>query len=299
MNAEPDDDRRGQRHRDGLRQPEVAGGQRDADELGDDRQRVEQEQVDDAERAPEPAEPLQDQPRVPDAGDRAEPEHHLLVHVEHRHQQQQGPQQVRAVVLARLAVGGERPRVVVADHHDQPGTDDRQQRLEGGGQAAAGGGVLQPDGAQRAADVADVLGVEHRAAGLRRGHGDTSLCPGRASRRHAASVRAALGRSRIGSRGKQSAQGGRLPRAGRKRGHAGGGPMMARTTFHVSPPPAVTHGGVRLSMTLSCHPAGTREDSGRSRDTPTRQSFGTTRRSARGLAGAATSGHPLTRGDLS
>ena len=81
--------------------PEIAGRQRDADELGDEGQRVQDEQVDDAERAPELAEPLQDQPGVPDAGHRAEAQHHLLVHVQHRDQQQQRPQQPGAVVLAR------------------------------------------------------------------------------------------------------------------------------------------------------------------------------------------------------
>jgi hypothetical protein len=65
--------------------------QRDPDELGHDGQGVEDEQVDDRERAPELAEPLQDQPRMPDAGDRAEPDHHFLVHVQHRDQQQQRP----------------------------------------------------------------------------------------------------------------------------------------------------------------------------------------------------------------
>jgi hypothetical protein len=58
---------------------------------------------------------------MPDTGHRAEAQHHLLVHVQHRHEQQQGPQQPGAVVLAPLAVGGERADVVVADHHDQPG----------------------------------------------------------------------------------------------------------------------------------------------------------------------------------
>ena len=179
-----------------LGQAEVAGGQGDADELGDDRQRVEDEQVDDAERAPELAEALQDQPGVPDAGHGTEAQHHLLVHVQHGHQQQQRPQQPGAVVLARLAVGGEGAGVIVAHHHDQPGADDRQQRLEMRGQAAPGRGVVQPDGAERAADVTDVLRVEYRAAALqRRGHGGPSLSPSGGLGRHAASVRAALIRS--------------------------------------------------------------------------------------------------------
>ena len=62
-----------------LLQAEIVERQADADELGDDRQRVEQEEVDDAEGAPELAEPLEDQPCVADAGDRAEAQHHLLV----------------------------------------------------------------------------------------------------------------------------------------------------------------------------------------------------------------------------
>jgi hypothetical protein len=125
-----DDHRGGQGGRGDLRQAQVARGQRDPDELGDDRQRVEDEQVQNAERAPELAEPLQDEPGVPDPGDRAETQHHLLVHIQHRNQQQQCPQQPGAVILPGLPVGGERARVVVADHHDQPGADDGQQCLE-------------------------------------------------------------------------------------------------------------------------------------------------------------------------
>ena len=105
---------------------EVPGRQGDPDELGDDGQRVQDEQVDDAERAPELAEPLQDQPGMPDAGHRAQPEHHFLVHVQHRNKQQERPQQLRAVVLAGLAVGREGACVVVSDHHDQAGADDGQ-----------------------------------------------------------------------------------------------------------------------------------------------------------------------------
>ena len=119
---------RGDRHRDVLRDAEVAERQADADELGDDREEVEHEQVADREPAPEASEALVDQPRVADAGDRAEPDDHLLVDDQHRDQQQQHPQQAGAVVLARLGVGGDAAGVVVADHHDQPGADDREQR---------------------------------------------------------------------------------------------------------------------------------------------------------------------------
>ncbi len=71
-----------------------------------------------------------DQPRVADAGDRAEPDDHLLVDDQHRDQQQQHPQQAGAVVLAGLRVGRDAAGVVVADHHDQAGADDRQQRQQ-------------------------------------------------------------------------------------------------------------------------------------------------------------------------
>ena len=115
--------------------------------------------------APELAEPRQDQPRVPDPGDRAEAEHHLLVHVQHRDQQQQRPQQLRAVDLAGLPVGGERAGVVVADHHDQAGADDREQRLELRRQGRPGGVVVEPDRAEGTADVTDVRLVKHRGTG--------------------------------------------------------------------------------------------------------------------------------------
>jgi hypothetical protein len=84
----------------GLLEEQVPGrhrGAHDRDELGGDRQEVEQEQVTHAEPAPEPAEPLVDRPRVPDAGYRAEPDDHLLVDDQHRDEQQQHPQQRRSV----------------------------------------------------------------------------------------------------------------------------------------------------------------------------------------------------------
>src|ERR1700730_2368221 len=89
--------------------------QADADELGDDRQRVEQNQVDDAEGAPKFAEALEDQPGMPDARNRTETQHHLLVDVEDRDQQRQRPQQSRAIILAGLRVGAEGTGVIVAD----------------------------------------------------------------------------------------------------------------------------------------------------------------------------------------
>ena len=82
-----------------LVEPEIVEREADADELGDDRQRVEQEQIDDAEGAPEPAEPLEDEARVADAGDRAETQHHLLVDVKDRDEERQRPKQRGAVGL--------------------------------------------------------------------------------------------------------------------------------------------------------------------------------------------------------
>jgi hypothetical protein len=70
---------RGDRDRDVPADPEIAQRQRDADELGDDGEEVEQEQVTDAEPAPEPAEAFVDEPSVPYPGDRPEPDDHLLV----------------------------------------------------------------------------------------------------------------------------------------------------------------------------------------------------------------------------
>ena len=163
-----DQDGGGDRDRDVFADPEVAQRERYADEFGDDGQEVEQEQVTDAEPAPEPAEPLVDQPGVPDAGDRPQPHDHLLVDDQHRHQQQQDPEQAVPVVLARLGVGGDTARVVVADHHDQPGAHDGQ---EGDQPPPPGAAVLfaDPDPAERALDVSQVRLVEDRArAGQRR-----------------------------------------------------------------------------------------------------------------------------------
>ena len=101
-------------------------------------QEVQEEQVADSNQPQNAAEALDDQPRVADAGHRAEPYDHLLVDDQHRDQQQQHPQQAGAVVLARLGVGGDAAGVVVGDHHDQPGADDRQQRQQPRAQAAVG-----------------------------------------------------------------------------------------------------------------------------------------------------------------
>jgi len=154
------DHHRSHHHRRDLGQPEVADGQGDSDELGHDGQRIQDEQVDDAERSPELPEALQDETGVPDPGDSAEAQNHLLTDIEDRHQEEQRPEQMRSVVLAGLGVGAEGTGVVVADHDDQPGADDRKQGLGLGRKAWACSDVPAGDGAEGAADVADVLGVE-------------------------------------------------------------------------------------------------------------------------------------------
>ena len=157
-----DDDQRRDDHRGQLREPQIAGRERDADELGDDRQGVEDEQVDDAERPPEPAESLEDQPRVADPGHDAESEHHLLADVQDGDEQQQRPDEAGPEVLPCLPVGAERARVVVPDHHDQPGPDDREERQQPPARTPTRADVVNVDRAEPALDVAHVRAVQHR-----------------------------------------------------------------------------------------------------------------------------------------
>ncbi len=151
------------RHAKLPRSAEKIERQSDADEFGDDGQGVEQKQVDDAEGAPELAEPLQDQPRMADARDGAESQHHLLVDVKYGDQQQQRPQQRRAVVLAGLGIGPESAGVIVADHDDETRTENGQKCLEPVLPACAGAVVSLLDGAEGALDMAEMGGVENSA----------------------------------------------------------------------------------------------------------------------------------------
>ena len=155
----------GERYRDEGRDAEVPQREGHADELGDNGQEVEQEQVADTEPAPEPAEPLVDQAGVPDAGHRAEPDHHLLVDDEHRDEQQQHPEQAVPVVLAGLCVGGDAAGVVVSHHDDQAGAHDGQEGDQLAAHPPAAAVIVDPDPAQRALDVAEMRLVQHRAAG--------------------------------------------------------------------------------------------------------------------------------------
>ena len=147
-------------YRDVLRDPGVGARQRDPDELGDDGQEVEEKEVPDAEPAPPATESLVDEPGMADAGDRAQPDHHLLVDDQHRDEQQKGPQQGGVVVLAGLGVGGDAAGVVVADHHDDARAHDGGQGQEALLPGVALADVADGDAAEGALDVAEVGLVE-------------------------------------------------------------------------------------------------------------------------------------------
>ena len=115
--------------------------------------------------APEAAEPLVDELGVADAGHRPEPYHHLLVDDQHRHEQQQHPQQGVAVVLPGLRVGGDAAGVVVADHHDQAGADDGKERHQPPPEAVPVVVLADPDPAERAFDVTEMLLRRGRRSG--------------------------------------------------------------------------------------------------------------------------------------
>jgi len=114
-----------------------------------------------------------------DAGDSAEAHDHLLVNDQHRHEQDQRPQQRQAVVLARLRVRRDTTGVVVADHHDQARAHDRQQCQKAVAAKARLRAVLAKR-AERAMDVPDVRVVEDRPPTGRpqQGAGGWSECRG-------------------------------------------------------------------------------------------------------------------------
>ena len=64
-----DNDAGGEQHPGNPREAQVVEAKTDANELGDDRQRIEDEQVDHAEGAPELAEAFENEAGVADAGD--------------------------------------------------------------------------------------------------------------------------------------------------------------------------------------------------------------------------------------
>ncbi len=153
----------GSRNRDAdrLRQPEIVERERNADEFGDDRQRVEKEEIDHREGAPEAAETGENQPCMTDAGHRAETQHHFLVHIKNRNEKDQRPKERRAVVLAGLRIGTKSAGVIVADHHDEAGSEDGHQRAKLVAPGRARTGIVLVDRAEGAVDVADMCFVEH------------------------------------------------------------------------------------------------------------------------------------------
>jgi hypothetical protein len=151
--------------------PEVAKSQAHADELGDDGQQVEHQQIRHREAAPQPAEALEDQPSVSDAGYRAEADHHLLVHEQHRGQRHHHPQQAQAIVLAGLGEHGQAARVGVGGHHHQPRPHDREKRERPASQRAARTGIGRGHSPQGPHDVAEMSAVEREAPVGRRAEG--------------------------------------------------------------------------------------------------------------------------------
>jgi hypothetical protein len=149
------------------RQAEVVERQADADELGNDGERVQQKQVYDTECAPELPKALHDQAGVADAGYRTEAQHHLLIDVEDRHQQQQRPEQCGPIVLASLGIGAEGAGIVVADHDNETRTEDGEQRPQTRPPATPGRDVAMPNGAERTTDIADMSLIEDRASARR------------------------------------------------------------------------------------------------------------------------------------
>ena len=101
-----------------------------------------------------------------DPGNCAQPQHHLLVDVEHGDQQRERPQEGRAVFLAGLRVGAEGAGVVVADHDDKTRPEDRQQRLQLGPPANPRSDVAVQDPSECTVNVADMGIVEHGGLGL-------------------------------------------------------------------------------------------------------------------------------------
>ena len=129
ISAVQDDDRHQHDDRgdgDPRRHAEDGERRRHADELGDQRQPVDDHQIEQREPAPERPETVEDRLRVTPLGDGAEPHGHLLNVVGDRDQNEQKPDQVVAVLGAGRRVGGDAARVVVGDHDDDARSGDDQ-----------------------------------------------------------------------------------------------------------------------------------------------------------------------------
>jgi len=133
--------------------PKYFHRQRDADELGDDDQEIEQEDRADRDIAPATTNALSDESAVTDAGHGTETYHHLLVHDQDRYQQGQRPEQRVAEVLTGLGVRRDAAGVVVAHHDDESWSNDRQEREEACTGTAADSRFVLFDGAESTLDL--------------------------------------------------------------------------------------------------------------------------------------------------
>ena len=126
--------------------------------------RLTTKQVAERERAPPPAEALDDQPRVARSGHRAQSGDHLLLDEQDRGEQRQYPQAAwfRNSCPA-WAKDDSSPGVVVGRHHDEPRAGSRA-ASRAGEQRPPRRGVEREDRSQSALDVADVGAVQHRPA---------------------------------------------------------------------------------------------------------------------------------------
>jgi hypothetical protein len=157
----------GERHAGFLGDAEIIERQGDADELGDDGQRIEEKKIDDAEGAPELAEAFEDEAGMADPRDRAETQDHLLVHIKNGNQEKQRPQERGAIILPGLGIGAEGAGVIVADHDDETWAENGEKSLEPVLPAFPRTVVVLPDGAEGAVDVAGLGFVENGRAGGR------------------------------------------------------------------------------------------------------------------------------------
>src|ERR1700733_9532422 len=99
---------------------------RHANELGDERQPVDDHQIQQRKPAPERTEAIEDRFRVSALGDGAETHRHLLDVVGDRDQQHQDPDQVVAVLGPGRGIGRNATGIVVRNHDDQTGSGDDQ-----------------------------------------------------------------------------------------------------------------------------------------------------------------------------
>ena len=97
-----------------------------ADEFGDQRQPVDEHQIEQRKPAPERAEGVENRLGVAALGDRAQADCHLLDVVGHRNEQHQEPDQAVAVLGAGRGIGGDAAGIVVGDHDDDARAGDDQ-----------------------------------------------------------------------------------------------------------------------------------------------------------------------------